>query len=98
MLYIGNLACFIKKLIDEERSGLFFPQDAEYVCTAEMVKKISDINRKKILITGLFNWAIHLLLGFNIGIFKKVFGSLTYEKIDLVDENDFEKSMRETEV
>lgn len=97
MLYIGNLACFVKDIIDKEKHGLFFPQDAEYVCTSEMVKKISEINRKKILITGLFNWAIHIFLGFNIGIFKKVFGSLTYEKKDIVYENDFEKSMRETE-
>lgn len=98
MLYIGNLAYFVKDIIDKEKYGLFFPQDAEYVCTSSMVKRIADINKKRTLITGLFNWAIYIALLFNISVFKKVFGSLTYEKIDLVDENDFEEAMRKTEV
>lgn len=97
MIYIGNLASFVKSCIDEEKHGLFFPQDSEYICTSNMVKRIADSNRKKIMITGLFNWAIYLALGFNISIFKKVFGSLTYEKIDLIVENNFERAIRETE-
>ncbi|MGN1196326.1 MAG: NAD-dependent epimerase/dehydratase family protein [Acetatifactor sp.] len=98
MIYVGNLAEFVKNCIDEEKNGLFFPQDAEYVCTANMVKKIADSNRKRIMMTKLINWSIYLALGLNVNVFKKVFGSLTYEKIDLVEENDFEEAMRKTEV
>lgn len=98
MIYVGNLAAFVKNCIDEEKNGLFFPQDAEYVCTANMVKKIADSNRKRIMMTKLINWSIYLALGLNVSVLKKVFGSLTYEKIDLVDENDFEEAMRKTEV
>lgn len=98
MIYIGNLAEFVKNCIDEEKKGMFFPQDAEYVCTANMVKKIADSNRKRIMMTKLINWSIYLALGLNVSVFKKVFGSLKYEKIDLVDENNFEEAMRKTEV
>lgn len=97
MLYIGNLAYFVKDIIDKEKHGLFFPQDAEYVCTAEMVKKIAKYNGKKIRIIGLFNFAIYLMLGMSIGVFQKTFGNLRYEKVDLIKEFNFEEAMRITE-
>ena len=50
------------------------------------------------MMSKLINWSIYLALGLNVNVFKKVFGSLTYEKIDLVDENEFEEAMRKTEV
>lgn len=98
MLYIGNLVAFVKNCIDEGKSGLFFPQDSEYVCTADMVKKIAEHNDKKIGITGAFNWAIRIMLCLGVGVFNKVFGSLTYEKVDLMSEYSFEESMMNTEV
>lgn len=97
MLYVGNLAAFVKNCIDEEKSGLFFPQDAEYICTFEMVKRIAKYNDKKIQTMGLFNWAIRIMLGVNVRVFKKIFGSLTYEKVDLISTFDFEEAMRKTE-
>ena len=97
MIYIKNLAEFVKRVIDEEKSGLFFPQDSEYVCTADMVKKIAECNRKKIIVTHMFNWAVELGLLLKIEVFSKVFGSLTYEKTDLVTEYDFSKAIECTE-
>lgn len=97
MLYVGNLAVFVKGLIDNEKSGLFFPQDAEYVCTSNMVKKIAEYNGKKIRIIGVYNWAVKLMLALGVEIFMKVFGSLTYEKVDLITEISFEEIIKEVE-
>lgn len=97
MIYVMNLAAFIKGIIDDKKSGLFFPQDAEYVCTADMVKKIAECNGKKVAITGIFNWGVYLALALKINVFKKVFGSLTYEKVDMVSEYGFTNAIKCTE-
>lgn len=55
MIYIGNLCEFIRILINNESSGIFFPQNKEYVCTSEMVRLIANIHGKKIRMTKLFN-------------------------------------------
>ena len=94
MIYIGNLCEFIKNVFDEEKSGLFFPQNKEYVCTSEMAKLIADENQKEQLQTKIFNPFIRVLPA---SILKKVFGNLTYEKIDTVDKFGFEESIKLTE-
>lgn len=94
MIYIGNLCEFIKQCIDEQRTGLFFPQDAEYVNTSEIVKMIADCHGKKICLTKAFNCVIKIA---PLKVMKKVFGSLTYEKEDLVSKYDFKESIRLTE-
>ncbi len=78
MLHIDNLCEFIKLMIDNEESGLFFPQNEEYVKTSELVKTIAEVHGKKIWMTRLFNQVLRLMFG--IGIVNKVFGNLVYEK------------------
>ena len=95
MIYIGNLCEFVKQCIDEEKSGLFFPQNAEYTRTFEMVKLIAKCHGKKIRIVKAFNWAIKIC---GIGVVKKVFGSLTYESVDTVGKFGFEESIKLTEI
>ena len=80
MLYIDNLSAFIKKAIDENLSGVFCPQDDEYVCTSDMVRMIAQCNDKKVRLTKFFNPLIKLCLKLNISIFCKVFGTLVYDK------------------
>lgn len=94
MIFIGNLCEFIKRVIDTEGSGLFFPQDSEYVNTADMVSEVAKLHGRKINTIPFFNLAIRFI-PFNL--VKKVFGSLTYEKIDLVEKYSFEDSMYLTE-
>ena len=77
MIYIDNLCEFVKILIDGCRSGLFFPQNEEYVCTSDMVRLIAEAHGKKIWMTKLFNPLLSLL---KIGIVNKVFGDLVYKK------------------
>lgn len=78
MLHIDNLCEFIKVMIDYEESGLYFPQNKDYVKTSEMVRMIADAHGKKIKLTKLFNPI--LKLAFGVGIVKKVFGNLVYEQ------------------
>ena len=78
MLHIDNFCEFIKLMIDNEESGLFFPQNKEYVKTSELVKTIADVHGKKIWMTKVFNPALRLMFG--IRIVNKVFGNLVYEK------------------
>lgn len=94
MIFIGNLCEFVKRCIDQEKQGLFFPQNAEYINTSEMVRLIAEEHGKKIKLTKLFNWAIKM---FQVDFVKKVFGDLTYEKVDLVDKYGFRESIRLTE-
>lgn len=78
MLHIDNLCEFIKVVIDYEETGLYFPQNKEYVKTSELVKTIAEVHGKKIWMTKWFNPVLRLMFG--IGIVNKVFGNLVYEK------------------
>ena len=78
MLHIDNLCEFLKVMIDYKESGLFFPQNSEYVKTSEMVKQIAEVHRRKIWLTKLFNPIIKSL--FRLNTVNKVFGNLVYEQ------------------
>ena len=78
MLYLGNLIEFIRLMIDNEESGIYLPQNREYVSSAEMIKEIAKIHNHKIWFTGIFNPFIKL---FNKQTYiNKVFGNLTIDK------------------
>lgn len=78
MLHIDNLCEFLKIIINEEETGLFFPQNKEYVKTSELVKVIAEVHGKKIWLTRLFNPTINLMR--NLNVINKVFGNIVYEK------------------
>ncbi|MGE6203822.1 NAD-dependent epimerase/dehydratase family protein [Guptibacillus hwajinpoensis] len=79
MLHIDNLNEFIKLIIDNEESGLYFPQNEEYVNTSEMVSLIAKVHGKNIKLTNKFN-PILRIIGRKVGLIDKVFGDLVYEK------------------
>lgn len=79
MLHIDNLCEFLKLMIENEESGLFFPQNKEYVKTSEMVNLIGEVHGKKVRLIRLFNPVLRLM-GFKVGIVNKVFGNLVYEQ------------------
>jgi len=79
MLHIDNLCEFIRLMIENEESGIFFPQNSEYVKTSEMVELIAQTHGKRIRLTSLFNPLIRLV-GSKVALFSKVFGNLVYEK------------------
>lgn len=77
MLYIDNLCSYVWVLIRDKRSGLFLPQNSEYVNTGDLVQKIALAHDKKLTLTKLFTPLIRIL---NVSVVEKVFGSLYYEK------------------
>lgn len=79
MLHVDNLCEFIKVMIDHEESGLFFPQNSEYVKTSEMVRLIAEVHGKKVTLVKFFNPVLKLL-GLKVGLINKVFGNLAYEQ------------------
>lgn len=101
MLFIDNLCEFIKLMIDKEETGLFFPQNKEYVSTTELVRQIAKAYNHKIIYTKIFNPLISLM--FNLQTVKKMFGNLIYDR-DLNESSllnysliDFCKSIYNTE-
>lgn len=88
MLSIENLCEFIKNYIDEDKSGILFPQDSHYVRTSRMVQEIAREHGKKIYLFSWMNWAIYLL-GFIPGrigkMVNKAFGNLVYVQNDRND-------------
>lgn len=55
MLYVENLAEFVKQVILRELSGTFFPQNAEYSDTVEIVRQFAKEHGHKIWISRIFN-------------------------------------------
>lgn len=78
MLYIGNLVEFVRLMIDNGESGVFFPQNAEYSNTCELVKLIGEANGKKIRLVRGCGWLLRIL-GHFTGLVNKAFGNLTYD-------------------
>lgn len=79
MLYVDNLCQFLKLVIDEGKGGTFFPQNAQTVQTAEMVRVIAQTHGKKIRFTKVFNPALRLLSK-KMSVVNKAFGNLVYDK------------------
>ena len=100
MIYIDNLSEFVKHLIDNKSGGLFFPQNAEYVNTSEMVRLIAEVHGHRGVLTKLFNPLLSLL---NVSTINKVFGDLVYDMSMSECESDyrvcgFGKSIEKTEL
>ncbi|MGO1372084.1 MAG: NAD-dependent epimerase/dehydratase family protein [Senegalia sp. (in: firmicutes)] len=79
MLHIDNLCEFLKLMIENEESGLFFPQNEEYVKTSEMVRIIGEVHGKKVRLTKAFNPLIKVMIE-RMNVVNKVFGNLVYDK------------------
>lgn len=78
MLHIDNLCEFLKIMVDEEESGLYYPQNKEYVNTSQLVKMIAEAHGKKIWMTRMMNPLIKSL--FTVNTVNKMFGNLVYDK------------------
>lgn len=90
MLYIGNLVEFVRLMIENEEQGIFWPQNAEYSNTTELVKLIAQAHGKKILVIPGFTWALKLLSHVT-GLVNKAFGSLSYD----MELSDYRQGYRE---
>lgn len=79
MLFIENLCIFLKAVVVSNLAGIHFPQNAEYVCTSDMVVKIAQAHGKNIHLIKTFNPILRLLSG-KVGVVDKLFGGLVYDQ------------------
>lgn len=83
MLYVENLAEFIRLLAEAGIGGVFYPQNAEYVSTAEMVRLIGETLGRRVRLCGFLNPPVRLaakMPGKIGGLAGKAFGSLTIDR------------------
>jgi len=78
MLYIENLMEFVKLMIDNGERGTFFPQNAEYSNTSQLVAMIAQAQGRKLMLLPGFTWAVKFL-GLFTPLADKAFGSLSYD-------------------
>lgn len=79
MLYIENLMEFVRLMVENEESGTFWPQNAEYSNTSELVKEIAKVHGKKVVLIKGFTWALKIM-SHCTGIVNKAFGNLSYDQ------------------
>lgn len=78
MLYIDNLCEFLKFIVEEAESGVFFPQDQNYVSTTDVIKIIKNLQGKRILFIKQLSWIV-VISSQIIPSVNKLFGSFTYD-------------------
>ena len=91
MLYIDNLCEFLCQIMIRGEGGVFWPQNAEYNRTSEMVKLIASVSGHEIVISKALNWTVALAsrIPGKIGcLANKAFGSMVYDQS--ISQYDFE--------
>ena len=78
MLFIGNLTEFVRLMIENRETGIFWPQNGEYSNTTDLVRRIAGAHGKRILIIPGLGWVLKLM-SHATGLVNKAFGSLSYD-------------------
>ncbi len=97
MLYIDNLCEFLRIVIDGTKTGIFFPQNKEYVSTKDVIVEYRKQAGKSTILLTLPGFLVSLMSG--IDVFNKAFGTKVYDKnmsgLDLeYNVVDFKKSIK----
>lgn len=82
MLHIDNLCQFVKLMIDNEETGVFFPQNGEYTNTSDMVQMIAEVKGHRIIMIPfvyLFVKVLEKVPGKIGELTTKAFGDSFYE-------------------
>ena len=82
MLYIENLAQFVKRMIDNEETGVFFPQNEQYINTSDLVQMIAVVKGHRLVMVPATGWIIRLMkkIPGKIGTLTgKAFGDSVYD-------------------
>lgn len=82
MLYIESLAQFVKRMIDNEETGVFFPQNEQYINTSDLVQMIAMVKGHRLVMIPATGWIIRLMkkIPGKIGILTgKAFGDSVYD-------------------
>lgn len=83
MLYIENLCEFLSQVMIRGEGGIFWPQNAEYTRTSEMVKIIGEVSGHKVRVSKMWNWAVSIASHIPrkiSGHANKAFGNMSYDQ------------------
>lgn len=78
MLYIDNLAEFVKQTIIHELSGIYHPQNSEYASSVDIVKAFAEMNNHRIHFWKWLNLFVYLGSPLFVSI-NKVFADYTID-------------------
>lgn len=98
MIHIDNLTNHIKLLVDEEASGVTFPQNAEYVRTNDIVKSVRQMKGKRTYESRVAGWLVRMISP-KVPICRKAYGDLAVgRELSNTDYivNDFRKSVEKS--
>ncbi len=84
MIHIDNLCEFLKLCVDKGESGLFFPQNREYMQTSRMARIIAGKLGRRVFFSRLIGFAVRLTIPF-LSLTKKAFGTLIYRDTERHD-------------
>lgn len=78
VLYVENLAEFVAQVVDRGLSGMFWPQNADYMSTSEAVRLLGEAQGGSVRVTRVLSPFASLALRFTESG-HKAFGSLYYD-------------------
>ncbi|KWX75288.1 NAD-dependent epimerase [Paenibacillus riograndensis] len=79
MIFIDNLCEFLRVVIDKEVTGIFFPQNKQYICTTDIIRVMASTMNRRIRLVKFFNPLLKIMSG-RINLIKKVFGNKSYDQ------------------
>lgn len=79
MLYIENLMEFVRLMIENEENGTFWPQNAEYSNTSELVRMIGKAHGKSVILVPFCTIPLKIV-SLVTGLVNKAFGNLAYDQ------------------
>lgn len=83
VLYIENLCEFLCQVMIRGEGGIFWPHNAEYIRTSDMVRMIGEASGHKIRVSKAWNWTVAIAVhipGKIGGMANKAFGNLSYDQ------------------
>lgn len=90
MIYSDNLCELVKLIAENNGSGIYYPQQDEYICTSKIVKDVATASGHRMILTRMFNPVLYLFSK-KMMFIRKVFGSLAY---DMSESNCFDGKYR----
>lgn len=99
MISIKNLCAFVRLVIDGEETGVFFPQNREYVNTTEMVRIMAKTLNRRIFFSRLAGAVVGAMVPV-VGVARKAFSTLIYRDCEkhgfCYCEDSFEESVHKS--
>ncbi len=101
MVYVGNLAALIDRVIEKKSSGIFIAGDSQAYSTSHLIKRISCDLEKNTWLISLPKFVISIIHWLNPSLATRLFSSLivenkdTNQKLEFTPPFTFEEGIKE---